>query len=48
MGGANYQSAADADETMKKLRKLEVLAATDKETIEMQQKKMHILKVELD
>ena len=48
VGGANYQSAVEADETMKKLRKLEVLAATDKETIETQQKKMHILKVELD
>ena len=48
VGSANYQSAADDDATMKKLRKLEVLAQTDKETIETQQKKMHVLKVELD
>ena len=35
VGGAAYASAAtDGDDTMKKLRKLEVLAASDKETIE--------------
>ena len=33
MGGANYMSTSDEDAT-KKLRKLEVLAAADKETIE--------------
>ena len=49
VGGANYQSAAAVDEdTLKKLRKLEVLANTDKETIETQQKKMNGLKNELE
>ena len=33
---------------VKKLRKLEVLAATDKETITVQQKKMHVLRAELE
>ena len=36
VGGANYQSAATDEDTLKKLRKLEVLANTDKETIETQ------------
>ena len=36
-----YKTAGnDTDEILKKLRKLEVLAASDKETIEAQQKKM--------
>ena len=33
IGGANYMSTNE-DDAIKKLRKLEVLAATDKETIE--------------
>ena len=36
------------EDTLKKLRKLEVLANSDKETIEMQQKKMNNLKTELE
>ena len=34
VGGAAYATAGDEGDTMKKLRKLEVLAQADKETIE--------------
>ena len=49
VGGANYATAGTIsdEDTLKKLRKLEVLAATDKETIETQMKKMHAMKAEL-
>ena len=48
VGGAAYASAANEDDTMKKLRKLEVLAQADKDTIEAQQKKMHALRAEME
>ena len=49
VGGANYQSAVPTDEdTLKKLRKLEVLAQSDKETIEAQTKKMHGMRAEME
>ena len=35
VGGAAYASAVTDDDTLKKMRKLEVLASTDKETIEL-------------
>lgn len=47
-GAAAYATQATDDDTLKKLRKLEVLAADDKETIESQQKKMNVLRAELD
>ena len=34
VGGAGYATAGNDEDTMKKLRKLEVLASSDKETIE--------------
>ena len=40
-------STSDEDAT-KKLRKLEVLAATDKETIESQTKKMQMMRHEME
>ena len=45
---AAYATAGNDDDTMKKLRKLEVLAQADKETIESQQKKMHALRAEME
>ena len=48
VGSAAYASAANDDDTAKKLRKLEVLAAADKETIETLQKKMHATRAELE
>ncbi len=50
MGGANYASVGGGndDDAAKKLRKLEVLAAADKDTIETQTKKMHGMRAELE
>lgn len=49
VGGANYASVGGNDEdAAKKLRKLEVLAAADKDTIETQTKKMHGMRAELE
>lgn len=49
VGGAAYATAGGDDgDTVKKLRKLEVLAQADKETIESQQKKMHGLRADLE
>lgn len=47
-GAAAYATQPTDDDTLKKLRKLEVLAADDKETIESQAKKMHVLRSELE
>ena len=48
VGRANYATAGNDDDTAKKLRKLEVLAATDKETIETQKRAMNALRAELE
>lgn len=46
VGKANYATAAADDDTLKKLRKLEVLAKADKETIDAQKKTMNGLRAE--
>ena len=45
---ATLNSTLKNEEEKKKMRKMEVLAQTDKETIEVQQKKMHVLRAELE
>ena len=48
-GAAAYASTSAADDdTLKKLRKLEVLAADDKETIQTKTKQLQALQYELD
>ena len=50
-GAANFASVRSVgidEDTVKKLRKLEVLAESDKETIEVLQKKMNAMRGELE
>ena len=47
-GATTFAAPTNDDDTLKKLRKLEVLASADKDTIVEQSKKMHAMRAELE